>query len=229
MPDDPGVMAEKADIYHAQGKLQEAATCLSAINWQTASAFAFGSKINQLRFERNYAEAIRLLRDRLTQFRYGSKDDKAYDQVTLALMHRLAGDAAAANVTAEQTRDTLEHLHRDQPDNWKSAVILSQAYAAAGQKDSAIETAERAIMLLPRAKDPLKGPTIEENLARIQAMFGENSRAIANLSRLLQTPYVRLFLYSPTPITPALLRLDPLWDPLRADPAFQKLCEEKQP
>jgi hypothetical protein len=31
------------------------------------------------------------------------------------------------------------------------------------------------------------------------------------------------------PITPALLRLDPIWDPLRADPAFQKLCEEKQP
>jgi hypothetical protein len=37
------------------------------------------------------------------------------------------------------------------------------------------------------------------------------------------------WLYSPTPITPALLRLDPIWDPLRADPAFQKLCEEKQP
>jgi len=31
-----------------------------------------------------------------------------------------------------------------------------------------------------------------------------------------------------TPVTPALLRLDPLWDPLRADPAFQKLCEEKK-
>ena len=35
------------------------------------------------------------------------------------------------------------------------------------------------------------------------------------------------WLYGPTPITPALLRLDPIWDPLRADPAFQKLCEEK--
>ena len=229
-PNNPDLMASKAGIYQAQGNLQEAATCLSAINWQSASAFAFGSKINQLRFERNYAEAIRLLRDRLTQFRYGSKDDKAYDQVTLALMHRLAGDAAAASVTAEQTRDTLEHLRRDQPDNWQTAVILSQAYAAAGQKDSAIETAERAIMLLPRVKDPLKGPAIEENLARIQAMFGEHSRAISTLRQLLQTPYVRLlFFYSATPITPALLRLDPLWDPLRADPAFQRLCEEKQP
>ena len=60
-------------------------------------------------------------------------------------------------------------------------------------------------------------------------MVGENSRAIPILTRLLQTPYVGGFLYSPTPVTPALLRLDPIWDPLRADPAFQKLCEEKQP
>jgi len=45
---------------------------------------------------------------------------------------------------------------------------------------------------------------------------------------LLQTPYGG-WIYGPAPVTPALLRLDPLWDPLRADPAFQKLCEEKQP
>ena len=70
------------------------------------------------------------------------------------------------------------------------------------------------------------GPGLEENLARIQAMFGENSSAISTLTQLLQTPYKG---FSATPITPALLRLDPIWDPLRGDPAFQKLCEEKQP
>ena len=90
-----------------------------------------------------------------------------------------------------------------------------------------LKEAKRAIMLRPRAKDPVFGPGLEENLAAVQTMFGENSRAISTLSQLLQTPY-RSWLY-PTPITPALLRLDPLWDPLRADPAFQKLCEEKQP
>jgi hypothetical protein len=57
-------------------------------------------------------------------------------------------------------------------------------------------------------------------------MFGENSRAISALTRLLETPYYGGF-YGPTPVTLALLRLDPIWDPLRADPAFQKLCEEK--
>jgi hypothetical protein len=72
---------------------------------------------------------------------------------------------------------------------------------------------------------------MEENLARIQTIFGENSRAITILTELLQTPYQSSAygLTSAAPVTPALLRLDPLWDPLLSDPAFQKLCEEKQP
>ena len=74
----------------------------------------------------------------------------------------------------------------------------------------------------------MDGPGAEENLALIQTIFGENSRAISTLGRLLKTPY-SAFLYIRAPVTPALLGLDPLWDPLRADPAFQKLCEEKQP
>jgi serine/threonine-protein kinase len=96
-----------------------------------------------------------------------------------------------------------------------------------GEKDSALKLAERAIVLLPHAKDAMDGPGLEANLALIQAIFGEKSRAISTLPQLLQTPYS--YLFQQAPITPALLRLDPLWDPLRSDPAFQKLCEEKQP
>ena len=81
---------------------------------------------------------------------------------------------------------------------------------------------------MPVAKDPVDGPRHEESLAVIQTMLGENKRAISTLARLLQTPYNR-FLYLGTPVTPALLRLDPLWDPLRADPAFQRLRAERQP
>ncbi len=71
----------------------------------------------------------------------------------------------------------------------------------------------------------MRGPGFEENLALIQMIFGEKRGVISTLARLLETPYGS-YLYG-TPVTPALLRLDPLWDPLRADPAFQKLCEEK--
>ena len=77
-------------------------------------------------------------------------------------------------------------------------------------------------------EDQVPGPAYEELLALIQTVLGENSRAISTLTRLLKTPYGS-FIYGPAPVTPALLRLDPLWDPLRGDPAFQKLCEEKQP
>jgi serine/threonine-protein kinase len=96
-----------------------------------------------------------------------------------------------------------------------------------GQKDLALKVAERAIMLYPRTRDAMHGPAFEENLALIQTIAGENSHAISTLTQLLQTPYDG-WLYAP-PVTPALLRLDPLWDPLRGDPAFRKLCEEKQP
>jgi serine/threonine-protein kinase len=146
----------------------------------------------------------------------------------LALAQRLAGDMAGAKANAEQARNTLEPLYKNEPDNPLFAAFLSNAYAALGEKDSAINEAERAIMLLSSTQDPVYGPAYEENLALIQTIFGENSRAISTLTRLLQTAYSSQ-LYGPGPITTALLRLDPLWDPLRSDPAFQKLCEEKQP
>jgi serine/threonine protein kinase/Tfp pilus assembly protein PilF len=227
-PYDPDMMAEKAGIYQAEGNLQEAAKLLTQVNAQTPSDSAFGMKVTQLRLERNFGEAIQLLQARLAQAHYASEFEKSWDRVTLALVQRLAGDTVGAKVTAEQARNTLEPLYKDQPDNaLKFASLLPQVYAVLGEKDSALKEAERAIMLLPSAKDPVSGPGREELLALIQTMFGENSPAISTLTRLLQSSYISL-LYDPA-LTPALLRLDPLWDPLRADPAFQKLCEEKQP
>ncbi len=223
-PYDPDVMALKARIYQAQGNLQEAARFLSEITELTPNDDTFVIKITQLRLERNYGEAIRLLQARLAQFHFASQDDKGRDQATLTLMQRLAGDMSGARVTAADARDTLMQL----PNDAFILINLCQVYAAIGEKNAALTEADRAIMVLPRAKDAVKGSSSEENLAFVQAMFGENRHAILTLTQLLQTPYSS-WLYGPAPITPALLRLDPIWDPLRADPAFQKLCEEKQP
>jgi TolB-like protein/Tfp pilus assembly protein PilF len=222
-PNDPDVMAAKALIYQAQGNLRGAARLLSEINEQAPNENTFYTKILQLRLERNYGEAIRLLQARLAQFDFASPYDKGVAQVALAFMQRLAGDTIAAKVTGEQACNIFEPLFRDQPDDHHVVLQLSQAYAVTGQKVSALKAAERGIMLMPSAKDARDGPVQEENLAFIQTVFGENSRAISILTQLLETPY------GMSPITPAFLRLDPIWDPLRADPGFQKLCKEKQP
>ena len=227
-PNDPDIMAAKASIYQAQGNLQEAARFLSGINWQIPSENTFAIKITQLRLERNYGEAVRLLRARQAQLHFASNDEEAFDQLMLAFMQLLAGDSADAKIMAEQARDTLKPLLRSQPENPYFLQVLSLANAALGEKDSALKEAERAIVLLPRAQDAIGGPGFEETLALIQAIFGENNRAISTLAQLLQTPYGGGF-YGQTPVTPALLRLDPIWDPLRRDPDFQRLCQEKQP
>jgi TolB-like protein/Flp pilus assembly protein TadD len=229
-PNDSDVMAYKAAIYQAQGNLQEAAKLLSEVNAQTPSVPAFKLKITELRLERNLGEAIRLLQARQTHFHFASEFDKGCNQYWLAWTQRLNGDTAGAKVTAEQARNTLQPLCSDQPQNGFFFGVLSLANAVLGEKEAALKEAERAAMLWS-SKDRLWGSALEELLAVIQMMVGENSsRAISTLTRLLQTPGMSwIYGYGRTPATPALLRLDPHWNPLRSDPAFQKLCEEKQP
>jgi serine/threonine-protein kinase len=165
---------------------------------------------------------------RLAQLRFTFGIDKGIKQAGVALIQHVAGDTASAKAAAEQARNTLEPLKKDQPDNALVAAALSVAYAILEDKASALNEAQRAITLVPSSKDRVSGPGFEENLALVETIIGEKGPAVSTLTRLLQTPYGG-WLYSPAPITPALLRLDPLWDSLRTDPAFQKLCNEKQP
>ena len=207
IPNDPELMALKATMYQAEGNLQESAKLLIDVNERTTLWNVFATKLDQLRLERNHAEAIRLLQARRAQVpsAFGN-----LDLLHLAFAQRFVGDTAGAKVTAEQARNTLEPLCKEQPDNPDLEVQLAMAHAVLGERDSALRELERR-------------PDAEGYLAIIQTVFGENSRAISTLTRLLKTPSGN---YGAAPVTPALLRLDPLWDPLRSDPAFQKLCQQ---
>ena len=228
LPNDPDLMTAKATIYQAEGNLEKAAEILSKIDVQSPS-YPFAARILQLTLERNPSEAIKLLQARKTQFHFGSDLENADNQTLLALAQRLAGDTNGAKASAEQARNLLKPLCKSQPDNLAFAQMLSLANALVGDKDAALREAERATMLVPTNKDRTYGPSNEELLAIIQTIFGDKSRAISTLERLLQTPYSSTILYAPAPVTSRLLKLDPMWDPLRTDPAFKKLCEEKQP
>ena len=225
--DDLDIVAAKAGTYQAEGNLQEAATLLTGINVQSPIQ-PFITKMTQLRLERNHAEAVRLLQARQAQFQFASQIDQGTNQVILAFAQRLAGDTAAAKATAEQARNTLKPLCRDQPDNSFFAQQLALANAALGEKETAISEGERATTLLPTADDPLSGPTREEVLGadsgddRPQRPLDLNSEpAVTNtVHQLALRPHASYGGSFSDSIRSGILCV--------ADPAFQKLCEEKQ-
>jgi tetratricopeptide (TPR) repeat protein len=222
VPNDPDTIASEAKIYQAEGNLEQAGKLLAGVNAQTPSFIAFGTKMNQLFLERQFDEVIRLIHNRLTEYRDLSDFERLLNRFFLVPAQQYAGDIAGARATAEQMLGPLETLCQKDPDNSNFAEALSVIHAVLGQKDAAIKEAERAITLLPSGKDAVDGPTVEENLAFVEVIVGDKNRAIPRLQHLLQIPYANF-------LTPALLRLHPRWDPLRGDPAFQKLCEEKKP
>src|SRR5882672_1750809 len=215
VPNDPDTLAAKARIYQAEGNLEQAGKFLTGVNAQTPSFNAFLTKMNQLFLERHFDEALRLIHSRLTESPNVSDIERLFNPFSLVLAQENAGDIVGARATAQQMLRPLETLCQKDPDNPTFAQALSQIYAVLGQKDAAIKEAERAITLLSTVKDAVDGPGAEYNLAIVEVLVGDKNGAIPRLQHLLQVPYNNC-------VTPALLRLHPLWDPLRGDPAFQK-------
>jgi hypothetical protein len=69
---------------------------------------------------------------------------------------------------------------------------------------------------VPIEKDALSGPTSQLVLAQIEARAGAPEEAINRLRRLL-------FIPAGDAASIALLKIDPVWDPIRNRPDFQQL------
>jgi TolB-like protein/Flp pilus assembly protein TadD len=171
--------------------------------------------------KRHYAEAVDLFSQALNQKPEG--DEKNELMLDLGLAQQRAGNAAGSKAAYQQAVQQLTHdLSTVTKDSAPEAALhsfLGVAYAGLGNADAAVSEGQKGIALQPTSQDPFEGPNREEQMAQIYALLGNADEAMPILKRLLHTPGI-------TEIVPALMRMDPIWDPIRCDPRFVELLAE---
>jgi TolB-like protein len=219
-PDEPNLLGYKAQTYQASGQLDEAQALVARIKPRLRDYDALGTLWYQAKLRRDPAPVMKILEP------FARPTDSGFDWMfnaaQLGDLQALAGDNASSQSNFRLVRDRAAALAHEQPENVRYLGVLAQALSHLGEKEAALSVISKMVAL--RAGDLRNQPSSEEQRARILTLFGEKDQAIEILQRLLQTRYSG---WATVPLTPALLRLDPDFDPLRGDPRFQKLCEEK--
>jgi len=212
----------KAQVFWATGDLEAVEPLL------TSPGISPRVRAVQALLQRRYPEAVQIFSDAIATDSRGRLGRKL--KLLLALSQQRASDSAAARVTyqkaAQDFQRELGEVVPDSPAEAGAHAALGIAYAGLGEAPSAIAEGQKAMAINPTSKDPMEGPDLEADMAQIYALLSDADHAIPILNRLLQIPGLKVPLGT---ITPALLRLDPVWDQIRSDPRFQELVSEKQP
>jgi tetratricopeptide (TPR) repeat protein len=138
----------------------------------------------------------------------------------LAMAYDAAGNAAKAHPMYAAVRARMQAALAQRGDDPDLHLALGFAAAGLGLRDESMREGRKAASLMPVSRDNYSGPGYLTWLAQLYARVGDNDQAIGTLQQLMAMPF------SGVAISPALLKLDPVWDPLRGDPRFQKLIAD---
>jgi tetratricopeptide (TPR) repeat protein len=225
-PDDPYPVALKAGIAQLEGDLPRAAALLAPLHPNADNTQVLETQAYQAILERRPEPLITRLKEVLANpdpaLGYNIGGLRFY----LGWAQEVAGDHPAAQESWQRVRSELEPLLKEQSRNYLLISALAFSDMGLGDKAAAVKLAELAMAGNPMEKDAVMGARPLEIFARVAAGTGEPDRAIAAIQKLLSIPYGGL-MERQLPLTLALLRLDPMFDPLRNDPRFQKLVEPK--
>jgi TolB-like protein/Flp pilus assembly protein TadD len=169
-------------------------------------------------FERNFSEALKAL-DLVSN---DTPEARLRQLEARVGIHVLAGQDAASKPECEQARALLEARLSERPEDRYSLTGLAWVYVCLGRNADARRVAQQAADSLPIEKDALAGPFPLAGLAEIEARTGHAEDAVKILRRLLTIPAGHV-------ISLARLKIDPVWDPIRNDPGFQKLLSGPEP
>lgn len=214
-PGDNSTLAQKVGIYQSLGQLDQADAVLLRMQKDANDETAIDVMVTQLVLRRDYSSGVALMQSTLTKLNSALRFEHAAYLSLLGDFQRLGGDTAGAKNSYTQSREEMNSLLREQPDNPRLISWLAFAHAGLGEYESALKLQEQALEKLATTNDRFERPVSEEGLAILQARAGDKDRAITALQHLLST--------NGATITPARLRLDPNLDSLRDDARFQAL------